>query len=146
MDWNRWESSFDPMFWMTPEERHESVQQEEQEGGLIGDEKHAAEALFNMFQSGPGNSITGCVAASIAAPVCAPVGAPDQPLLGTSFPSADTIPLVSVTNDAAASVHALDEVQVDFEQDMTDAANDYMYNNNHNLMDIDIAENALKER
>ena len=32
MDWNRWESSFDPMFWMTPEERQESVQQEKQEG------------------------------------------------------------------------------------------------------------------
>ena len=53
MDWNRWESSFDPMFWMTPEERHESVQQEEQESGMISNEKYAVEALFNMFQSGP---------------------------------------------------------------------------------------------
>ena len=68
-------------------------------------------------------------------------------MVGTSFPSAATIPLVTVTNDAAASVHALDEVQVDFEQDMTDAVNDYMYTNNeHNLMDLDIAENKLKER
>ena len=46
MDWNRWESSFDTMFWMTPEERNESVQELDDR---VREEKDAAEVLFNMF-------------------------------------------------------------------------------------------------
>ena len=83
MDWNRWESSFDTMFWMTPEERNESVWQLDDR---VREEKDAAEVLFNMFQGDPNNVITGSVAAPVAGP------GPAASLVGVPYPSAATAP------------------------------------------------------
>ena len=129
MDWNRWESSFDTMFWMTPEERNESVWQLDDR---VREEKDAAEVLFNMFQGDPNNAIAGSVAGPIAVP------GPAASLVGGPYPSAATAPLVIAANNPAVSVPMLDEVQVDSEQNMTDAVNDYMHKDNCKLYEHDL--------
>ena len=134
MDWNRWESSFDTMFWMTPEERNESVRQLDDR---VREEKDVAEVLFNMFQGDPNNVITGSVAAPVAGP------GPAASLVGVTFPSAATTPLVTAANNPAVSVPTLDEVQVDSEQNMTDAVNDYMHKDNCKLYEHDLQ--AIRE-
>jgi len=134
MDWNRWESSFDTMFWMTPEERNESVWQLDDK---VREEKDVAEVLFNMFQGDPNNAVAGSVAAPVADPGLA------ASLVGFPFPSAATTPLVTAANNPAVSVPTLDEVQVDSEQNMTDAVNDYMHKDNCKLYEHDLQ--AIRE-
>ena len=129
MDWNRWESSFDTMFWMTPEERNEIVQELDDR---VREEKDAAEVLFNMFQGDSNNAVT----ASVAAPVAGP--GPVASLVGVTFPSAANTPLVTAANNPSVSVPTLDEVQVDSEQNMTDAVNDYMHKDNCKLYEHDL--------
>ena len=129
MDWNRWESSFDTMFWMTPEERNESVRQLDDR---VREEKDAAEVLFNMFQGDPNNAVAGSVAAPVADP------GSTASLVGVPFPSAATTPLVTAANNPSVSVPTLDEVQVDSEQNMTDAVNDYMHKDNCKLYEHDL--------
>ena len=136
MDWNRWESSFDTMFWMTPEERNESVRQLDDR---VREEKDAAEVLFNMFQGDPNSAITGCVAAPVAG------AGPIASLVGVTFPSAATTPLVTAANNPAVSVPTLGEVQVDSEQNMTDVVNDYMHKDNCKLFECDLQECVLQE-
>ena len=101
MDWNRWESSFDPMFWMTPEERNESVRQIDDR---VREEKDAAEVLFKMFQGDPNNAVAGSVAGPIAGP------GPAASLVGVTFPSAATSLLVTAAINPVVSVPTLDEV------------------------------------
>ena len=129
MDWNRWERSFDTMFWMTPEERNESVWQLDDR---VREEKYGAEVLFNMFQGDPNNAVAGSVAGPIAGP------GPTASLVGGPYPSAATAPLVTAANNPAVSVPTLDEVQVDSEQNMTDAVNDYMHKDNCKLYEHDL--------
>ena len=72
MDWNRWERSFDPMFWMTPEERSKKAGENiDQECQVIRDEKDAVDALFGLLQSGTNNSITASAVNQVTNPTAA---------------------------------------------------------------------------
>ena len=63
---------------------------------------------------------------------------PAASLVGVPFLSAATTPLVTAANNLSMSVPTLDEVQVDSEQNMTDAVNDYMHKDNCKLYEHDL--------
>ena len=75
MDWSRWEKTFDPMFWMTPDEKKKRLQKEL---NRVQDERDVAEALFGMFRNAESD-----VATFIADPVC-----PNEAISKTAVESA----------------------------------------------------------
>ena len=119
MDWSRWEKTFDPMFWMTPDERKERLQKKM---NRVQDERDVAEALFGLFRNAESNA-----ASFIPDPVC-----PNEARIKTAVESAGAVSDVAFHND-----------EMDFEQTIEEAVSEIV--NEGDPFDIDLKDDFLVE-